>query len=296
MGKYFGLFLVGMLLMGSQSHLQGQSLETLLERYTGKNAPGYIQPLVTAFGANLNSGLFRSAKVPKSGLHLNFSLTGMISVFSDEQKVFTATTEGLFYPEQQVETSTIVGDGKGTTVTGTGGTQFTFPGGYDLESFGLAVPTVTIGSIAGTEASLRYISTNLGEDIGKLSLLGIGVRHSISQYIPLFPLDVAAGVFYTKFDVADIIKTRLLSLHAEASRSFLLLEFYGGVALDYNSTDINYTFTALDTPTEVSVSIKESGQFRALAGVAINLLMLHANIDYSVGYQNVISAGISLGL
>ncbi len=294
--KKFCIFITMIFVLMGFYPLPAQSLETLLERYTGKNAPGYIKPLITAFGANLNSGLFRSAKIPKGGLHLNFALNGMVSVFSDEQKTFTATTEGFFYPEQQVETSTIVGSGKGKTVVGSGGTLFTFPGGYELESFGLAVPTVTIGSIAGTEASVRYISTDLGEDIGKLTLLGLGIRHSLSQYIPLFPIDLAAGVFYHKFDVADIVKTRLFTVHAEASRSLLLLEIYGGAALDFNSTDINYTFTALDPPQEVSINLKESGQFRALVGVALNLLVLHANIDYSFGYQNVISAGLSLGL
>jgi hypothetical protein len=63
-------------------------IDDLVERYTGDNAEGYLQTLVTAFGANLNSGLYRSVKVPGMGLHIDLALNRVISFFSDDQKTF----------------------------------------------------------------------------------------------------------------------------------------------------------------------------------------------------------------
>lgn len=289
---YLSLILLIFFSFNQTAHAQ---LETLLERYTGQNAEGYLQPLVTAFGGNLNSGLYRTAKVPKGGLHLDLRLNAMMSLFSDDQKTFTASTQGYFYPPETVETATVIGN-EGATVTGTGGTQFRFPDGYDIKSFPTAVPTLTIGSIAGTEASVRFASANLGEDVGTLTLYGFGVRHSISQYIPLSPVHIAAGVFYQNFKVGDIIKSDVLSIHAEASKSFLFLELYGGIAYEKNKASVNYTFTALDTDQDISIDITGNNKFRTTLGVAVNLLMLHVHADYNLGNQNIVNAGISIGL
>lgn len=271
-------------------------LESLVERYTGANADDYLEPLVTAFGANLNSGLYRNAHIPQSGLHIDLRINAMLALFSDNQKTFIATTEGYFRPVQEFEAPTVVGSGKGAAVRSPQQTEFTFPGGYELESFILAAPIVTVGSVAGTEASMRFFSANLSEDIGNLSLFGLGARHNISQYIPLSPVDLAAGFFYHNFKIGDIIESHSYIAHAEVSKSFSILELYGGLGYESTTASINYTFDALGQSEDVSIDITGKNKFRTTLGLALNFLMLHLNMDYNIGHQNLVNLGLSFGL
>ncbi|MGC9512674.1 MAG: DUF6588 family protein [Fidelibacterota bacterium] len=64
-----GMVLILALLM-PVSHLQAQSLEESLQKMLGENAKGYVQPLVTGFGAGMNSGLYRKASTKTATLPL----------------------------------------------------------------------------------------------------------------------------------------------------------------------------------------------------------------------------------
>ena len=171
---------------------------------TGDNAEGYLEPLARAIGANLNSALFHSAHVPEGGLHVSLELGMMAVLFSDDDETFSATTEMGFSPETTVEASTVVGPTGSIIVDGDGGTAFAFPGGFDLASFALAAPQLRIGSFKGTEALIRYMVFDTGDvEIGDVDLQGYGLRHSISQYFPGLPVDIAAGIMYQRFKLGD---------------------------------------------------------------------------------------------
>lgn len=289
-------FMLMIALFGSLQ-VQSQDLESLLERYAGDNASGYVEPLVSAFGANMNSGWYYRAKTPQSGFHFNIRLNAMATMFKDDQRTFTASTEGYFTPVQDVETPTIIGNGEGTSVSNEGfGTVFTFPGGYDIGSFALAVPTLTIGSIAGTEASIRYISATANEDIGEIKLFGYGLRHNISQYFPTLLIDVSAGFGYTKLDVGDILNASATTFHLQAGKSFSVLNLYGGLAYESSSADISYTYTESGTPLDVNIEVDGKNKFRMTFGAGLSLLFMHLNIDYNIGSLNLVNAGLSFGL
>jgi hypothetical protein len=288
------LLVLGLFL--SSIPLQAQSIESLLERYTGKNATGYIEPLVTAFGANVNSGWYYQAAIPQRGFHFNIRLNAVATLFKDDSRTFMATTEGAFRPEKTVETSTIIGSPQGASVEGENGTTFTFPGGYDINSFALAVPTVTVGSIYGTEASLRYFSTTATEDIGKIELFGYGIRHNISQYIPLSPVDIAAGFGYTRLDVGDIVSASGIILHANVGKKFSVAHVYGGMAYESSKAEINYTFSQGGDNQQINIDVDGKNKFRFTIGAGLNLFFLHLNVDYNIGDVNVVNGGVSLGL
>ena len=175
-----------------------------LERYSEENGTGYLKPLVDGLGASMNRGWTQSAEIPVLGLRLRLSAHAMLAPVPDDDKTFAATTQGQFSPQQTAQVSTVVGSEKSTSVTGQGGTMYTFPGGFDINSLGVAVPQLTVGSLFGTEFILRYFSADLDdEDLGEFSLTGYGVRHSISQYFPLFPISLSAGFFYQNVSIGD---------------------------------------------------------------------------------------------
>jgi hypothetical protein len=270
-------------------------VEDLIKRYAGENAVGYIEPLITGFGANLNSGLYRNANIPQFGLHINFGINGTMAIFSNKQRKFTATTTGYFYPVQQVETSTIIGNPRGTVVTSPTGTEYVFPGGYNLKSFLIGIPQVAVGSFAGTEATIRYFRARLNSNIGDLALFGIGVRHSVSQYFPTLPMDIAAGFFYHKFKIGTIVKSDVYCFHAELGKSFKIVNIYSGLAFESNKAHVEYEFDSTVAAEDVSIDVVGKNKFRITLGVGFNLKLFHINLDYNLGYQNVINTGVSIG-
>ena len=64
-----------------------------LSAYTGANATGYLQPLANAFGADLNTGIFRSASIPRMHPTLRLEIEVMSVIFGDGDKTFRAATE-----------------------------------------------------------------------------------------------------------------------------------------------------------------------------------------------------------
>jgi len=146
--------------------------------------------------------------------------------------------------------STITGDTKSVGVTGQGGTQFNYPGGFDQSTFTLAAPELTVGSFMGTRAVVRWFSAEIGKsDYGKLELFGIGGQHSVSQYFPGLPVDVAAGVFYQTFKIGDgLLDTKALHLDVTGSKSFGLIQPYVAIGYDTFKMDVDYNSTSNPGP------------------------------------------------
>jgi hypothetical protein len=293
-----------MVLLLLASPLAAQIVDQL-SAYTGPNGKGYLQPVADAVGADLNCGLFHSAYIPKMGLQVSFELPMMGVMFADEDRTFMATTESGFSPEQTVEVPTVVGSGETKTVTGAAGTSFIFPGGLDLNSFVLAVPQLRIGSYMGTEAVIRYIAFDVGDvELGKVSLYGFGLRHSISQYLgPDFPVDLAGGFFWQTFSLGenqaggDLVSADALSFGVQASKryteGFLLIEPYSGLSLDTYSMEASYESDAAGEIQAIDLDFGSNTSVHFTLGLAFKLAFLSGHAEYNIANMNSFSLGLS---
>ncbi len=271
-------------------------IEDQLSAYTGANAEGYLQPLSDAFGANLNSGWYHSAYIPVDGFHWSFELRVMGAIFSDDAATFSATTEGGFSPEQTVDAPTVVGSGDAVTVDGDSGTEFTFPGGFDLNSFAMAVPQIKLGSYKGTEAVIRYFAIDVGDvEIGNVSLLGLGARHSISQYLdPEFPVDLAGGFMWQKFTLGDdFIEANAFTIGVQASRNYGWIEPYAGLSYDMFSMSVAYESDESGEAEEINLDAASS--VHLCLGCAIGIAPVIANVEYNIAAQSSFAFGLAVG-
>ncbi len=273
-------------------------IEDQLSAYTGANAEGYLEPLALAMGSNLNSGLFYSAYIPVEGFHIALEFPVMSVIFGDDDATFTAVTEDGFTPETEAEVSTVVGPGDGVIVENVDlGTAFAFPGGLDLNSFSLSAPQIRIGSVKGTEAVLRGFSLDVGDaEVGNLGLVGIGLRHSISQYMTDPPVDIAGGFMYQSFTLGDeLIDATAFSIGVQVSKripsGFALIEPYGGLSYDMFSMDVSYEFDGEPITLE----------YDSISGVHLTL-GLHAQAgflslfgEYNLAEQSGIGFGMAFG-
>jgi len=269
-----------------------QGIEDYLNSYTGENGKGYMQPFADAFGANVNSGFFHSADIPLVGIKVYVGVVTMTAFIADDAKSFQASTGEFFNPSTTLEAPTIFGSIDGTTVNGSAGTTYHFPGGLNISKLPIAVPQLTVGSFMGTDATLRFIQLNLGDNFGDLSVFGIGLRHSISQYIPLLPLKIAGGIYYQTFKVGDVVDASAFFISAQASYSLPVITLYGGLGYESSSMDLNYKFGSGDTAEEISFNLTAENTVRLTLGAALKLAFITLNADYNIGNQNVLVLGL----
>jgi len=301
-GPIVGLAL-GLLVLATAA---SASIEDQLSVYGEANAKGYLEPLVEAGGADLNLGLFESAYIPTDGWYVKLEFRGMGTWFKNDEKTFSATTEDGFSPETTTEAPTVVGPGDAVEVGGDGGTKFFFPGGFDLGSFALATPQIRFGAVKGTEGLVRFVTAVLGDnELGDLQLWGVGVRHSISQYLdPDLGYNIAAGFMYSSFKAGknksgnDMFDVTAWTIGAEGSKIWrkggAAVEPYVGLSLDSYSGNVEYQ-SEVGTPSEVSVKYDASYGFRASLGLLASVQYVAGQIEYNLGSRSSITFSLGFG-
>jgi hypothetical protein len=299
----------------------GDDLSTKLKTVGVDYAQGYLQPLANAFGADINSGFFHGAKM-SNGFHLYIGLRAFAATVPSADQTFnfstTSTYQGVDYTLSGTDLPTIFGDenvtgslkgslpqfGFDTTVT-------TISGLKKLSLAPLAAPQLTVGTIMGTDFSLRlFPKTNIG-DYGSIGFWGVGARHSISQYFggDDAPVDIAVGFMIQNLTITakdttaagevsdyDLFKASAWLANIEVSKSFSILTLYGGLQIEKSSIDIQYFYnnTATQTQDNMKLSMDAKNTFRAIVGANLGLGPLNINADYNMGSTTVISGGIGL--
>ena len=296
-----------------------------LSKVAGQNAVSYLSPLLSAWGADLNSGFYHSAD-----LHdiLGFDVgvkVGAVMV-KDEDRVFNLVLPdkisykgitfraGGDYDQVVPGVPTALGEATGKAVkvkpsslTGLGGqTIFTTPQGFDLKYVPLLMPQASIGLPFGLEVVGRFVPTlKLPGDIGKFNYIGLGVRHSIDQYIPLIPIDIAIHFMTQKLTISDLNDNKIVGASGtaygiEVSKSLVLFTVYGGYQIEKSSWDVEpYKYVDPTTATTIDIpgfSVDGQNTSRFHAGVRLLLLIVNVHADYSFAKQPVITAGLGISL
>jgi hypothetical protein len=269
-------------------------IEKLVSNYAKGIGTLYLQPLADAYGANMNGGIFHGAKIDKWGFHINIGVVGMGAFITEEQKTFVPVDEGPIHPITGKVLPTIFG--KTETVDWDG---IELPGGVvDADIVPLIVPQLTIGSVMGTQLTLRWIELNITEEIGKIGVFGIGGQHSLSQYIPILPIDIAVGFFWQKFSIGDLVKANGTYLGLNVGYSLSVLHFYGGIGYEKATMDIHYVAEVEGStdPFVVDIAMEGANTMRTTLGLLLDLPIVKIFADYNFAKQNSFTAGIGFGL
>lgn len=288
------------------SMVAAQDLGDQLKQMAKVNAQNYVTPLLNGWGVALNSGIYHTADVHGIlGFDVHVKLTG--ALMQDADKKFSFETPdvpgyvrggtGPTGYAAQVTANSVVGDKASTEVRANDGTLLmTVPGGLDIPTTPLIVPQVSIGLPFGFEVTGRFFPTTKIGDVGKVNLLGFGLRHDIDQYIPLLPVDVAVHFITQKLSYEDGNATKLLEASGtaygvEVSKQLLLLTVYAGFQLESSSVKVGpYTFNG--TPVEFTVDGNTSS--RLLVGARLSLVFLNIHADYNLGTTKAFALGVGI--
>ena len=344
------ILIVSLTLLFCFSISYGESFQEELQRLAGENAKGYLTPFSTAFGSNLNSGLFHSAK-PHKVLGFDLGVKIMFASVPDEDMMFDfampttpidvdymgqtfSISPADVYPEN-VEAPTVFGEGDaGGVLPDTARIrealtlqdpliganippdqlqlladempELYLPPGFDIPGLPMVIPQVSVGLPMKTEVLLRFMpATKISDDMGEFGFFGIGVKHSISQYIPMFPVAVSVQYAYQSLKFGDIITSNHTSFGIMASKGLLLITPYAGLTFESSTLSVDYTYTnpdpvaALTDPlhnTNIKFDLDGDNSFHARFGFKLSLLILGLNAEYAIGTYNVATVGLFLQL
>ncbi len=320
--------LAGLLMACSAGLYAQDDLATQLSKVANTNAVNYLSPLLSAWGADLNSGFYHSADL-HDVLGFDIGLKAGAVLVKDEDKVFDfilpsqisytyqgvpfKLTAGVDYDGVISGTPTALGgpDGKAVKVKSTspfvplrGQTIFTAPGGFDMKYAPLLMPQAAIGLPFGLEVIGRFVpNITLAHDAGKVSFIGFGIRHSLDQYIPMMPVDVSIHFVTQKLTMSDVNDNKILGASGtaygvEVSKSLVLFTVYGGYQIEKSSWTLEpYSYYEPSTATSIKTpgfSVDGQNTSRFHAGVRFLLLIVNVHADYSFAKQPVVAVGVGV--
>jgi hypothetical protein len=247
----------------------------------------YMGPWANAFGAGLNGGWYNTAKPHKlGGFDITIGLNVGIVPSADEK--FDLSTLGLStnVNPKTGTAPTIAGlDEPGPTMTysisGVTLASFTTPPGTAWKYIPVPTAQVGLGLPLGSEIKGRFIpKLPIGD--GDVMLWGVGLIHSIMQYIPgneLIPVDASIFGAYTRlnanipvtlgpgspqnystynsasFDNQSLSATvQAFNVSAIASVNLAVITFYGGLGYTKTGTVLKLTGN-FPTPVLVTPSL-----------------------------------------
>lgn len=298
--------LAGALLVTVPALTFAQDLGDQIKQLARVNAERYVTPLMNGWGVALNSGIYHTADVHGIlGFDVHVKLTGALLQESDKSYLFQTPD----YPgyvrgggaangyASEVRANSVVGPKTPTEVRANNGDLLaTIPGGLDIPTTPLILPQVSIGLPFGFEVTARFFPTAKIGDVGKVNLLGFGVRHDIDQYIPLLPLDVAVHFFTQKLNYEDASGTKLLeatgtAYGVEVSKHLLLLTLYAGFQLESSSVKVG-PYTLAGSPVEFTIDGNTSSRLQV--GARVSLLILNIHADYNIGTTKAFALGVGV--
>jgi hypothetical protein len=204
--KRSGILMIILVLFSSVSFSQFKNVDFLRSAPADgvKYLQSYLSPWANAFGSGLSGGWYNTAKPHKFG-GFDITISTSVGIVPTSAESFDISKIGM---------TSLTGSGMAPTVAGPSkdGPLITYKsGGVTLATFNapqgtawryIPVPTaqVGVGLPFGTELKFRFIPKTKIKD-GDVSLWGVGLLHSIMQYIPgnkLTPFDVSLFAGYTK--------------------------------------------------------------------------------------------------
>lgn len=286
------LFTLALLATGIRAE---SNFEKIIRQQNAENAKGYVQPIADIFGANMNAGFSRNAKLPTSGFNFRLDIIGMAALVGSDQETYMATDPW----GRKFQTATILGKKGGASPNpidpANPALEYRGSDGIiNTSIFPFAAPQVTIGHIYGTEAIIRYVPIPeiSSANLPKITLFGAGVRHSLSQYFDAIPLDMAGGFMYNSFTVGEFITIKGWAIAAHASKELSILVLYGGIQYEKSTLTLTYKSTGGE---DVNIDLEGSNVVRATLGAGLNFGILKIFADANFGALTSFTAGIGFG-
>ncbi len=281
----------------------------------------YLKPLPTGLSTSLNSGWTTKA-APTKTLGFSLQLRIAAAVVPNSVQTFDANDIGLTNDITVTGTSsnTIAGkEGSGQTLNFIGG-SLTIPGGTGFSYVPAPMIQANLGLIKSTDITVRYIPEVSSSKYGDLSLLGAGLKHDLTQWIPggkLLPVDISVMGAFTSINLNANLAfntgatdqkvettTNTFVLNALVGKTLPFVSAYAGVGFQKGTFELDmlgdYTIGSgpfagtISDP--VSYSEDSEASFHALAGAQFKLGPVRIYAEATAAEYLTGNIGIGIGL
>ena len=253
--------LSGIVFMGTCSKTfsqeNGHDIQGIVNTFV-QNGEQTLQPYADAVSADMNSGWFHTAKV-NDGFNIYLGIKATGTYINGDNPV--------------------VADANKT-----------------LNIMPMAIPQLNIGSVWGTEVSVRYLPQITIGKYGSVDTWGIGIKHGITSHFKNFPVDAAVQFSYQTIKINDskdinLVDASSFATSLQVSKQLSVFTFYTGLQYESTKIDVNVNYNE----TSVNMNFDNQNKIRGVFGLNIKLGPVNLNGDYSIGKTNSISAGFGLG-
>lgn len=169
--------------------------------------------------------------------------------------------------------------------------------------FPTVAPQLSIGTLYGTQATLRYLpNTRYVDEIGKISYFAWGIQHNPLVWFknPL-PLDFSLAFFHQNLKIEDLADTRSTAFGVNVSKTFGgfvgSITPYGGFMIEKTEMDINYQYTPIPggPPIVFDFTIEGANENRFILGLGLNVIGLNILADYNFSEVNTLNLSVLYG-
>lgn len=206
----------------------------------------------------------------------------------------------------------------------------TLPPGANMSKIIAAVPQIEIGSLYGTELLLRFIPPiELDTNVGDFAFYGVGLRHSLSQYLPERWFDCSIQGVYQHTSLTNTIGLTESKLTADATimsaniqlgkRLSNVFDIYSSASYEHIDVTSTYTYTlpqetqiqlgllpepplgqkAVPTPEQpgdqrpqTSTVLAQNVNIKYTVGVSANLGNFRAALDMNFSKFDIVTLGL----
>lgn len=305
--------------------------QTVAERATGldrANARAYLEPVASGLDAALGASLFEGAGAAE-GVRFRVGLQAAGSLVPDRFGGFEPvrprdvayagrTFEDPYHVARgRTSTPTAVGEGDGAMLRPTGAFEvelrdqgedpleygIPFPDGADLSTVPLAAAEASLALPSGTVVAGRFLpEVELNGRLGRVSSWGLGVRQSVTAFLPGWPVDAAVAAGYRRLTLGEVLAARGGSASLVVSRDLELITVFASGGVEASSADVEYAFDGRGglpgwpSPGEtIAFEIEGEGAGRFTGGIRMDLFAARLSVSYSVSEHEVLQARLSLG-
>ncbi len=174
----------------------------------------------------------------------------------------------------------------------------------DWEYLPMATPQLKLGTLYGTQVTLRGLPPFEYEDLGEIVYYGVGVQHNPFVWINVpMPLNIALSYYTQALEIGDVASTTATTYGITASKQFGFklwnITPYAGLMMDESNMEIAYEIeTEVDEYTtdidEIKFSIDGENSTRLVLGSSFKSGVFKYNLELNLA--KVSSASMGFGI
>ena len=256
--KIITVMFAALLVFSVKSSVYAQDdLGTVLSYMNTDSAKQYSQVLTNAMSSNVNSGMFQALR-PRNKFSVYFGVKACGTFLNDDEHL---------------------------------------PGGLkSLTIVPLAMVQVGAGTVAGTDAFVRFLPSISIGNYASISAWGMGVQHNLAKDFKIFPLEVIFRLAYHKMSISDSKDVQVASLNSWSQSLIIgkkvsIITFYTSLQYENSTCDVRYT-DRQNGVKAVNFSLQNENNIKVAAGFNLKAGPVNLNADYNFGKQNAVSFGL----